>query len=161
MFGLGKKKVSVHAVFSGEVVALSEVPDPVFAGGMLGEGFAVVPGEGDAIDVVAPIDGTITKVFKTLHAYALRSNVGVDVLVHVGLETVELKGEGFTALVTEGQTVHAGDPLVSVDAAVLRTKGINLITPVVFTEKKQVSDVDVTVGAAGAGDKVATVTVAK
>lgn len=161
MFGLGKKKVSVHAVFTGEVVAISEVPDPVFAQGMLGEGFAVIPDETGALDVLSPLTGTVTKVFKTLHAYAIRTEEGVDVLVHVGLETVDLKGEGFTALVSEGQDVAAGDPLVSVDGELLREKGINLITPVVFTEKKQVEGIDVRTGHANGGDEVATVTAAK
>lgn len=146
MFGLGKKKIDLHPVFAGEVVSFDEVPDPVFQDRMLGEGYAVVPGEVDTLDVLAPADGTVSKTFKTLHAFAIKAPEGLDILVHIGLGTVELGGKGFTELVAEGDSVKAGDPIIRVDAASVRAAGKNLITPVVFTKKTQVDSVDITEG---------------
>ncbi|MDO5035086.1 MAG: glucose PTS transporter subunit IIA [Actinomycetaceae bacterium] len=152
MFGLGKKKVDFHPVFAGDVVTFDDVPDAVFQDRMLGEGYAVVPQEVDTLDVLAPVDGTVSKVFRTLHAFAMKTEDGLDVLVHIGLGTVELGGKGFTELASKGQVVKAGDPVIRVDAAAVRAAGLNLVTPVVFTKKKQVQSVDVTEGRANPSD---------
>ncbi|WP_216379567.1 PTS sugar transporter subunit IIA [Arcanobacterium phocae] len=161
MFGLGKKKVEFHPVFPGAVVPVTEVPDPVFSQGMLGTGYAVNPDpQADELVVCAPIDGTIGKMFKTLHAFTMHVDSGVDFLVHIGLDTVELHGEGFTALVETGTHVSAGTPVMRLDAKALRVAGKNLITPVVFTEKVQVKSVDVHEGDAMLEDVAATVTLA-
>lgn len=161
MFGLGKKKVEFHPVFAGTVVPVTKVPDPVFSQGMLGEGYAVVPPvEADELVVCAPTDGTVAKIFKTLHAFTMHVDSGVDLLVHIGLDTVDLRGEGFAALVEKGAQVTAGTPIMRVDAAALRAAGKDLITPVVFTEKVQVKSVGVNEGVAGLDDVAATVTLA-
>ena len=135
--------IDVRAPFAGDVVELSQVPDASFAQGMVGEGFAVMPDAVDAFDVCAPVDGTITMVFKTRHAFGMQTKDGVDLLIHIGIDTVELKGEGFAALAKKGDTVSAGTPIIAVDAKVLRERGVNLITPVVCPTAKQVASIDI------------------
>ena len=110
---------------------------------MVGEGFAVMPDAVDAFDVCAPVDGTITMVFKTRHAFGMKTADGLDLLIHIGIDTVELKGEGFTALAKKGDTVTAGTPIIAVEARKLRERGVNLITPVVCPTAKQVRAVEV------------------
>ena len=133
----------MRAPFAGDVVELSQVPDASFAQGMVGEGFAVMPDAVDAFDVCAPVDGTITMVFKTRHAFGMKTKDGVDLLIHIGIDTVELKGEGFTALAKRGDTVTAGTPIIAVEASKLRERGVNLITPVVCPTAKQVASIDI------------------
>ena len=135
--------VDVRAPFAGDVVELSQVPDASFAQGMVGEGFAVMPDAVDAFDVCAPVDGTITMIFKTRHAFGMKTADGLDLLIHTGIDTVELKGEGFTALAKKGDTVTAGTPIIAVEASKLRERGVNLITPVVCPTAKQVAGVDI------------------
>ena len=150
--------VKVHTPFAGDVVPLSQVPDASFAQGMVGEGFAVMPDAVDAFDVCAPVDGTITMVFKTRHAFGMKTADGLDLLIHIGIDTVELKGEGFTALAKKGDTVTAGTPIIAVEAQKLRERGVNLITPVVCPTAKQVAGVDIArEGHAQPGEVAATV----
>lgn len=150
--------VDVRAPFAGDVVELSQVPDASFAQGMVGEGFAVMPDAVDAFDVCAPVDGTITMVFKTRHAFGMKTADGLDLLIHIGIDTVELKGEGFTALAKKGDTVTAGTPIIAVEAQKLRERGVNLITPVVCPTAKQVAGVDIArEGHAQPGEVAATI----
>jgi PTS system glucose-specific IIA component len=93
-------------------VKLEDVPDPVFSGKLMGDGIAFLPSEGV---VVAPADAEVIQVFHAKHAFGLRTNLGVELLIHIGLETVNLKGEGFEPHVVEGQKVKAGDKLVTFD----------------------------------------------
>ncbi|MEO5304245.1 N-acetylglucosamine-specific PTS transporter subunit IIBC [Corynebacterium sp. c25Ua_47] len=154
----GETDVDVRAPFAGDVVELSQVPDASFAQGMVGEGFAVMPDAVDAFDVCAPVDGTITMIFKTRHAFGMKTADGLDLLIHIGIDTVELKGEGFTALAKKGDTVSAGTPIIAVEASKLRERGVNLITPVVCPTAKQVTGVDIArEGHALPGDVAATV----
>lgn len=141
LFGRSKK-VQLIQPFAGKIVGLSEVPDEMFAQKMLGDGFAVEPSE-DSFDVVAPISGTLLKVFGTLHAFAMKSDEGLEVLVHIGLETVELKGEGFTEIAHTGDRVEAGSPVIHVNAAQVKAAGYNLVTPVVLTNPAQVKSIDI------------------
>ena len=113
---------------AGTVIPLSEVPDAVFASGALGGGIAVVPSEGL---VVAPTDATVVTVFESKHAISLRADSGAEILIHVGLDTVKLQGAPFEALVTNGQHVAAGDPLLKVDLEAIRSAGYDTTTPVV------------------------------
>ncbi|QWW19919.1 PTS glucose transporter subunit IIA [Schaalia sp. 19OD2882] len=157
MFGFGKKKLTVSVPFSGEVVAVRDVPDPVFAQGMLGEGFAVIPAaDATTVEVCAPVSGRLVKVFRTLHAFGMVSDEGVELLVHIGLETVEMGGKGFEALASDGDQLEAGQPVIRVDVAAVRESGRDPITPVVFSKRKQIKDVSVTTGRAEAGAKVCT-----
>ena len=103
---------TVAAPVTGTVVALSEVPDAVFAGGMLGQGCGIEPSEGT---LFAPISGTLTALAPTLHAVGITGDDGIEVLVHVGVDTVEMGGEGFSALTSQGAHVTAGEPLVTFD----------------------------------------------
>lgn len=146
MLGFGKKKVNFAAPFDGHIVPVTEVPDPMFSGKMLGDGYAVIPQEGaDTLYVLAPADGTLVKVFKTGHAFSMKSADGIELLVHIGLETVELKGEGFS-IVKDSGDVKAGDPIVEVDLRVVREAKLNPITVVVFTKKGQLADLKVNEG---------------
>ena len=113
----------------GEIIPLSEVPDPVFSEGMMGQGFAIKPSVGK---VYAPIDGEIITVFPTKHAIVIKSPKGKEVLIHFGLDTINLKGEGFIAHVQEGQKVKAGDILLTVDIEKVEPKVPSIITPIVF-----------------------------
>lgn len=134
--------VRLTAPAGGRVVPLDEVPDPAFAQGMVGKGFAVVPEEeASTFEVTAPADGHILQVFPTGHAFLLTTDEGLGVLVHIGLDTVELKGEGFEKLVQKGAAVTAGDPIIRVDATAVRKAGYDLTIPVVVPDKKQVNQV--------------------
>jgi sugar PTS system EIIA component len=116
--------------FAGAVVGLADVPDPVFAGQLVGAGVAVMPPEGaESITAVAPVAGTIVKLHP--HAFALQGAAGADVLVHVGIDTVKMQGEGFELLAAEGDTVAAGDPIVRFDPAAILAAGYSPICPVV------------------------------
>lgn len=159
MFGLGKKKVKLHAPAAGKVVEVTDVPDPMFAEKMLGEGFAVIP-SGDTVDLCSPISGKLVKVFDTLHAFAVLSDEGVEVFVHIGLETVELEGKHFEKLADEGTAVKAGTPIVRMDAAEVSKAGYNVITPVVFTKRGQVESVKVETGTTDGSNVVCTATLA-
>ncbi|NQD90469.1 PTS transporter subunit EIIC, partial [Paenarthrobacter sp. CM16] len=137
---------------NGTIIPLSDVPDPVFAGGTLGGGFAIDPDDGR---FVAPVSGRIVTVFPTGHAYGIRTSDGVDVLIHIGMDTVKLKGEGFTAHVAKGDDVTAGDLLCEVDLRIVREAGYSTVTPVVITTKKAVDQLSITSGPAEAGRTVA------
>ncbi len=118
------------AVADGKVLPISEVPDPVFAEKMMGEGFAIDP-TSDVI--VSPISGTLVQVADTLHAYGIQSDSGVEVLVHVGLDTVNLQGKGFEAKVKIGDAVKKGDPLVKIDREYLIANAPSIVIPVIVT----------------------------
>ena len=111
------------------MVPIAGVPDPTVAEEILGDGFAVIPAEGK---VYAPADGEITMVFDTLHAVTMTTTQGVEVLIHIGLDTVNLKGEPFTAHVKAGDKVKQGDLLMDVDLGKIQAAGLNIITPVLI-----------------------------
>lgn len=132
MFGLFKKKEKIHTLVSpakGKAVSLKEVPDPTFRDGLLGDGAAVIPVEGK---FYAPADGTIDMVFETLHAVSMTTDFGAEVLIHVGLDTVELKGEGFQSHVNAGDTVKKGQLLLTADLDKIKAAGYPVITPVLI-----------------------------
>ncbi|MED4799309.1 beta-glucoside-specific PTS transporter subunit IIABC [Bacillus atrophaeus] len=124
----------IHSPIKGEVKALSEVNDSVFSAEIMGKGFAIVPEEGLA---VAPVSGIITAVFKTKHAIGITSDRGAEVLIHIGLDTVQLDGRHFDVLVKEGDNVSPGDPLVSFDIEKIKAAGYDVITPVIITNTDQ------------------------
>jgi len=132
MFGLFKsKKLEIVSPVAGEIVDLESVNDEVFSQKMVGDGVAVIPA--DAL-FGAPVDGVLSKLFGTHHAYIIKHRSGVEVMVHIGLDTVDLKGEGFRALAKEGDTVKAGDPIIEADLERIVSLGRETVTPVVFSE---------------------------
>lgn len=136
MFGFNKKNEEIIvAPLTGTIVPLEEVPDATFAEKMLGDGIAVEP-TGNI--VVAPCDGMVTLVSDTKHAVAMTTDQGVELLIHIGLDTVQLAGEGFTQLVEAGNKVTAGTPLVELDLDLISSNGFKLITPVVITNSDDV-----------------------
>ncbi len=145
----------VHTVADGQVIDISTVTDPVFAQKMMGDGFAVVPANGT---IVSPVAGKVTSIFPTKHALGLETEKGLEVLVHIGLDTVSLEGQPFTVHVAEGQTVQAGEPLVTADLAAIQAAGRETTTVVVFTNMTAVKEVKIeTLGQAAANAVVAKV----
>lgn len=131
MFGFLKKPSNeVAAPVSGTCIRIEEVPDPVFSAKMMGDGFAVIP-ESDT--VVAPMTGEIAMVAETKHAFGMKTKSGIELLVHIGLDTVNLNGEGFTVLAEQGSKVKAGDPVIRFDRTGMEAKGLKTTTMVVFT----------------------------
>ena len=130
--------LSVTSPLAGTAIPLEQVKDESFAKGMLGPGIGIEPADGL---VVAPFDGTVTVAFPTGHAYGLKSASGVQVLIHVGMDTVKLDGKGFMPRVAKGDVVRRGDVLAEVDLDVIREAGYETITPVVVTNKKKLGAV--------------------
>ncbi|HDD5762220.1 TPA: PTS transporter subunit IIABC [Staphylococcus aureus] len=121
----------VHAPLTGEVTPLSEVPDQVFSEKMMGDGIAIKPSQGD---VRAPFNGKVQMIFPTKHAIGLVSDSGLELLIHIGLDTVKLNGEGFTLHVEEGQEVKQGDLLINFDLDYIRNHAKSDITPIIVTQ---------------------------
>ena len=128
----------VYSVADGQVVALEQVKDPVFAQKMMGDGFAVEPANGN---IVSPVSGTVSSIFPTKHALGIVTEAGLEVLVHIGLDTVSLEGKPFTVHVAEGQKVAAGDLLVTADLDAIRAAGRETSTVVVFTNAEAIKSV--------------------
>jgi len=145
----------VHSVADGEVINIEDVKDPVFSQKMMGDGFAVEPENGH---IVSPVAGKVTSVFPTKHALGLVTDNGLEVLVHIGLDTVSLEGKPFEVKVSEGQTVAAGDLLVEADLDAIRAAGRETSTIVVFTNADAIKSVKVEhTGKLAANAPVATV----
>ncbi|MGO4237187.1 PTS sugar transporter subunit IIA [Pseudarthrobacter sp. YAF2] len=128
------QSLPVHAPIGGSVVPLADVPDPVFAGQMVGSGAAVEPPAGVAFDVVSPVAGKVVKMLP--HAFVVVESSGRGVLTHVGIDTVKLKGEGFKLLVAQGDVVEAGEPVMHVDPTAALAAGYSMVSPVVVLDTK-------------------------
>ena len=122
-----KNENGIFAPIAGAAVPVSEVPDPTFSSGMLGNGVAIIPTEGK---VYAPCNATVDMMFTTGHAVSLVADNGAEILIHVGLETVALEGKPFTVHVENGQKVSKGDLMIEVDLEAVKAAGLNTITPV-------------------------------
>lgn len=138
----------VTAPFSGKLVPLSSVPDETFASGVLGEGIAIEPSDGL---FCSPVSGTVESIAETKHAIGFAGDNGLEILVHVGLETVGLKGEGFEILVKEGDRIKAGQPVAKVDLDLIRARGLNTITSIVLTGGADDMELNCAEGIAAAG----------
>ncbi|PYZ94421.1 PTS glucose transporter subunit IIA [Salipaludibacillus keqinensis] len=151
LFGLDKKeskqvempeadgKDILASPASGEVVSLSEVPDPTFAEKMMGDGVAIKPSEGL---IVSPVHGEIMQLFPTKHAVGIKTVNGIEILIHIGIETVNMQGEGFEAFVKEGDKVAKGDQLIKFDMNLVNEKAESTITPVIITNGDAVSSIE-------------------
>ncbi|WP_138419926.1 PTS sugar transporter subunit IIA [Aquibacillus sediminis] len=132
--GLFKKKednspVELVAPLTGEAIELENVPDQVFSEKMMGDGIAIKPTDSK---VVSPIDGEVYDVFETKHAISLRSDQGIELLIHMGLETVNLKGEGFEIMVSKGQKISKGSPLANFDIDKMKELEVETVTPIIL-----------------------------
>ena len=145
------KAEELVAPINGQVVPLSDVKDEVFSSGSMGKGIAIEPQEGK---VCSPLDGEVVMVFPTGHAIGLKSTNGAEVMIHIGMDTVELEGKGFTTLVKKGQAVKKGDPLIKFDMEAIKKAGFKLTTPIVVTNSNEyqeitaIADGTITIGTA-------------
>ena len=154
MFDFFKKEHFLAAVADGGVISISGVPDQVFSQKILGDGFAVIPENGD---FCSPASGTVTDVTETLHAYCITSDDGLEILVHIGIDTVELKGKGFTPLVKAGDRIERGCALAHADLKQISAAGYNTTTVVVITNTEKMKSFSVLENpSVKAGDKALT-----
>ncbi|ECG7205451.1 PTS glucose transporter subunit IIA [Salmonella enterica subsp. enterica serovar Altona] len=129
--------IEIVAPLSGEIVNIEDVPDVVFAEKIVGDGIAIKP---TGNKMVAPVDGTISKIFETNHAFSIESDSGIELFVHFGIDTVELKGEGFKRIAEEGQRVKVGDPVIEFDLPLLEEKAKSTLTPVVISNMDEIKE---------------------
>lgn len=154
LFGSKENKsveVDIYAPISGEIVNIEDVPDVVFSEKIVGDGVAVRP---IGNKIVAPVDGVIGKIFETNHAFSMESKEGVELFVHFGIDTVELKGEGFTRIAQEGQSVKRGDTVIEFDLALLESKAKSVLTPIVISNMPEISCIVKKSGEVVAGESV-------
>lgn len=157
LFGLFKKKdknvkkeVEILAPITGELLDISKVPDEAFAQKMMGDGFAVKSYDGI---VISPVDAEVQLVFETKHAIGLKTDNDLEILIHFGIDTVNLNGKGFDILVKQGDRVKAGDELMKVDIEFIKANATSDITPVVFTNLEEGKSVRLIPGDVIAGEK--------
>lgn len=125
-----KCSVKIYSPIEGEVVKLEDVNDEAFSSGILGRGIAIIPNIGK---IVSPVNGIISMVFETNHAIAITSNEGVEILIHIGIDTVELKGRGFESHIKKGDLVKVGQLLMNVDIDFIKSNGYDITSPIVIT----------------------------
>ncbi len=148
LFGKSEEKLNpnhLYAPMAGQAVPVTEVPDPTFAEGMLGNGIAIIPTEGK---VCAPCDATVDMMFTTGHAVSLIAESGAEILIHVGLETVSLEGKPFKVHVASGDKVKKGQLLMEVDLEAVKAAGLNTITPMLVCNSADFATFNTNVGAA-------------
>lgn len=143
-----KKSFVVSAPISGKIIALEDVPDKIFSEKVLGDGIAIVPDDGK---IYSPVDGVISSVTESKHAYCFHSDDGIDVLVHFGIDTVNLKGQGFSSYVNEGDRVKKGDLVAEVDMSLMKEKNINTVTPVLICDAEDDLELKFATGKAETG----------
>lgn len=141
--------IEIFAPLSGEIVNIEDVPDVVFAEKIVGDGIAIKP---SGNKMVAPVDGVIGKIFETNHAFSIVSNTGVELFVHFGIDTVELKGEGFKRIAEEQQEVKVGDVVIEFDLALLEEKAKSTLTPVVISNMDEIQELTKLSGTVVAGE---------
>ena len=142
--GFGKKAGEIlGAPIQGKAISITEVNDPTFAEELLGKGVAIVPAVGK---VVAPIDGTVNMVFGTKHAISMTSESGIEILIHVGLDTVTLEGAPFTAHVKKKKKVKAGDLMLEFDIEAIKAAGLDVTSPIVICNSDDYKDIKANAG---------------
>ncbi|CAA2929748.1 PTS glucose transporter subunit IIA [Arsenophonus endosymbiont of Bemisia tabaci] len=143
--------IDIIAPISGEIVNIEDVPDVVFAEKIVGDGIAIKP---TGNKIVAPVDGTIGKIFETNHAFSIESDNGIELFVHCGIDTVELKGEGLTRIAEEGQKVQKGDLVLELDLPLLEEKAKSTLTPVVISNMDEIKELTKLSGSVVVGETV-------
>lgn len=153
MLNFFKKNKTIELVspITGNILPMEEVPDKVFSDKMMGDGLAIEPSEGK---ILSPVDGTIVTIFPTNHAIGLESKEGLEILIHIGLDTVELQGEGFNRIIEEGQKVKKGDLLMEFDIEKIQVAGKSTITPIVITNMDKIQTIEKNSGAVVAGSEI-------
>ncbi|MCY1029473.1 PTS sugar transporter subunit IIA, partial [Mammaliicoccus sciuri] len=131
-------ELDINAPVEGNLVQLEDVPDPVFSEGLMGKGIAIEPAHNT---ICSPVDGKISMIAPSKHAIGINTLDGVEILIHIGLETVELNGKGFEVLVSEGDAISTGTPLIEFDKSSLEEQGYNTITPIIVTNSAEFSEV--------------------
>ncbi|QKY68443.1 PTS glucose transporter subunit IIA [Lentibacillus sp. CBA3610] len=134
LFKKGSSKTEIYAPVSGGIVPLEEVPDPVFSQKMMGDGIAIKPSESN---IYAPLDAEVVQLPDTKHAIGLRTDNGIEILIHIGLETVSLEGKGFTVHVNTGDKVSQGQQLMECDFDYIRNNASSDVTPIVITNGQE------------------------
>ncbi len=137
MLGFLKKEQTLLSIADGSIIDITLVPDEVFSKKILGDGFAVLPADGN---FSSPCNGTVTDVTKTLHAYCITSDDGLEILVHIGIDTVELSGKGFTPHVKSGDKIKRGESLVTADLEQIEKAGFNTTSVVVVTNSEKLTE---------------------
>lgn len=142
MFNIFNKQnsLAIYAPMSGKIIDLTELEDPVFSEKMVGDGVAIEPNENI---VLSPVKGKIIQVFPTKHAIGIETDEGLEILIHLGIDTVELKGEGFKAFVKAGDRVNVGDKLLEMNIEIIQTKGKSTHTPVLITNMDKVKELKI------------------
>ena len=150
MFEFLKRKTrEIKAPVDGQIVALESVKDDVFSQKMVGDGVAVIPMSNT---FTAPIDGVVSKIFSTNHAYSIKSPKDLEVMVHIGLDTVALDGKGFERMANEGDEVKAGDAIIRVDLAYSREHAKDIITPIIISDESDVKNIEKKLNIVKSGD---------
>ncbi len=149
LFSRKDNTLKIVAQQSGKAISIEEVPDPVFSGKVLGDGVGIVPSSGE---VLSPVSGTVAQVAHTMHALGIESDDGLEILVHLGIDTVKLNGEGFTCHVEVGQHVNAGDKLMDMDLDFIQSKGLSTISPCIITNLDAVKNLEIFAGSVTAGE---------
>ena len=142
------KKIELKAPLSGEIIEITKVSDPVFAGKIVGDGCAIIP---TSDTLVAPADGEIVQISSTMHAIGIQLEYGIELLIHVGIDTVELKGKGFQSYIKVGDKVKQGQKLLSIDLDYLKQNAKSIETPILVTNMGMVKSIKAGTGNANAG----------
>ncbi|MDK2802867.1 MAG: PTS glucose transporter subunit IIA [Oscillospiraceae bacterium] len=138
-----KKKKTIIAPISGKCINISDCEDEVFSQKILGDGIAIIPSSGE---VFSPVDGEIIQTVDSKHAIGIRSKSGAEILIHLGMDTVSLNGEGFEYFVKEGDKVSVGDKVMTMDLEFIKSKGLKTVTPVVITNSNDIKNLDFSYG---------------
>ncbi len=149
------KKIEISSPVNGKMIPIGNVSDPTFAEEMIGKGVAIEPSDGR---FYAPADGTLTALFPTGHAYALTTDSGAEVMVHIGIDTVKLNGEYYTINAKQGDMVKKGDLIVTVDLNGVKEAGYEVVTPVIISNSSKFSRIEKMEGDVRAGDAIVLLT---
>lgn len=141
IFGSDNEETELVAPLTGQIVALSEVPDEVFAAKTVGDGVAIRPTDNK---LLAPVNGVVKQLFPTKHALGIETENGLELLIHIGINTVELDGEGFEKLIDQGDEINVGDELIKFDLDYISENATSLVTPIVITNKDDIEGLEIT-----------------